>query len=89
MCSEIAIKVENLGKCYPIYDSPRDRLKQFLFPLIRRLLGLPEKNHYRPFWALQDLSFEIRKAPTAAPPIMASSKGSAFRMMPILPPAAM
>jgi hypothetical protein len=33
------------------------------------------------------MSFEIRKAPTAAPPIMIISKGKALRMIPILPPA--
>ena len=31
MSSEIAIKVENLSKCYQIYDKPRDRLLQMLF----------------------------------------------------------
>jgi len=25
--TDIAIKVENLSKCYQIYDNPRDRLK--------------------------------------------------------------
>lgn len=28
MTSDIAIKVENLDKCYQIYEHPRDRLKQ-------------------------------------------------------------
>ena len=32
MSSEIAIKVENLSKCYHIYDQPRDRLKQMILP---------------------------------------------------------
>jgi len=26
--ADIAIKVQNLSKCYHIYDNPRDRLKQ-------------------------------------------------------------
>ncbi len=30
MSSNIAIKVENLSKCYHIYDKPRDRLMQML-----------------------------------------------------------
>ncbi len=30
MSSEPAIKVENVGKCYHIYERPRDRLLQML-----------------------------------------------------------
>ena len=33
---KIAIRVSNLSKCYQIYDTPRDRLKQFVLPLISR-----------------------------------------------------
>ena len=32
MPPEIAIRVSNLSKCYQIYDTPRDRLKQFVMP---------------------------------------------------------
>lgn len=64
MSSEIAIKVENLSKCYQIYDQPRDRLKQFVLPRLRRLVGLPPKRHYREFWALKDVSFEVKKGKT-------------------------
>jgi len=64
MSSEIAIKVESLSKCYQIYDTPRDRLKQFVLPRLRRLGGLPPQQHYREFWALKDVSFEIKKGET-------------------------
>ena len=64
MSSEIAIKVENLSKCYQIYDQPRDRLKQFLLPRLRRLVGLSPKQHYQEFWALKDVSFEVKKGET-------------------------
>jgi len=64
MSSEIAIKVENLSKCYQIYDQPRDRLKQFLLPRLRRLAGLPPKQYYREFWALKDVLFEVKKGET-------------------------
>ena len=30
--NDIAIRVKNLSKCYQIYDTPRDRLKQFVLP---------------------------------------------------------
>lgn len=61
MSSEIAIKVESLSKCYQIYDQPRDRLKQFVMPRLQRLAGQPPKQYYREFWALKDVSFEVKK----------------------------
>ena len=62
--SETAIRVTNLSKCYQIYDSPGDRLKQFVMPRLRRLLGLPSQNYFREFWALSDVSFEVKKGET-------------------------
>ena len=35
----IAIRVSNLSKCYQLYDAPRDRLKQFVVPRLKRLEG--------------------------------------------------
>lgn len=64
MSSEIAIKVENLSKCYQIYDQPRDRLKQFVLPRLLRHFGLTPKQYYREFWALKDVSFEVKKGET-------------------------
>ena len=64
MSSEIAIKVENLSKCYQIYDQPRDRLKQFLLPRLQRVVGLTPKQYYREFWALKDTSFDVKKGET-------------------------
>lgn len=54
--SEVAIHVRDLGKMYRIYDRPQDRLKQMLWRG-RRLYG-------REFWALRDVSFEVRKGET-------------------------
>lgn len=53
MSSEIAIQIENLSKCYHIYDKPRDRLVQMLTRGKRRL--------GREFWALRDVSFEVAR----------------------------
>ena len=64
MSSDIAIKVKNLSKCYQIYDTPRDRLKQFLAPRLQRLAGLNPKQYFRDFWALKDVSFEVKKGET-------------------------
>lgn len=50
---DIAIRVTKLSKCYHIYDRPRDRLLQ--------MLARGRKQFYREFWALKDISFEVRK----------------------------
>jgi lipopolysaccharide transport system ATP-binding protein len=57
----IAIRVSDLSKCYHIYNAPRDRLKQFILPRLQRLANNPERNYFREFWALKDVSFEVRK----------------------------
>lgn len=64
MSYNIAIKVKNLSKCYQIYDAPRDRLKQFLVPRLQRLAGLNPKQYYRDFWALNDVTFEVKRGET-------------------------
>ena len=64
MSSEIAIKVENLSKCYQIYEQPHDRLKQSIYPRLQRLAGIQPKQYFREFWALKDISFEIKKGET-------------------------
>ncbi|MFJ2683770.1 ABC transporter ATP-binding protein [Pseudomonas sp. NPDC087342] len=56
MSSDLAIKVENLNKCYQIYDKPHDRLKQML------MRG--RRQYFKEFWALRDVSFEIKKGET-------------------------
>jgi lipopolysaccharide transport system ATP-binding protein len=61
MSSEIAIKVENLSKCYRIYEQPRDRLKQFVLPRIQQLVGRPPSKFYNEFWALKDVTFDVKK----------------------------
>lgn len=62
--SDVAIKVSNLSKCYEIYNSPRDRLKQFILPRLRRLFGKLPKQYFKEFWALKDVSFEVKKGET-------------------------
>lgn len=64
MSSEVAIRVTNLSKCYQIYDQPRDRLKQFVVPRLLRLAGQASKQYFREFWALNDVSFEVKKGET-------------------------
>lgn len=47
------IRLQQLGKCYQIYEKPGDRLKQSLWR--------GKKQFYREFWALQDVNFEVQK----------------------------
>ena len=62
--TDIAIRVSNLSKCYQIYNQPQDRLKQTVYPRLQRLVGKDPKQYYREFWALHDVSFEIKKGET-------------------------
>ena len=62
--TDIAISVQNLSKCYQIYENPRDRLKQFVMPRMHRIAGNKPKQYFSEFWALKDVSFEIKKGET-------------------------
>jgi lipopolysaccharide transport system ATP-binding protein len=64
MNNDIAIRVQGLSKCYQIYANPADRLKQFIFPRIKRLLGKPSTPYYREFWALENISFTVKRGET-------------------------
>jgi len=62
--NDFAIRVSNLSKRYEIYATPRDRLKQFVLPRLQSLAGQPSKQYFREFWALKDVSFEVKKGET-------------------------
>jgi lipopolysaccharide transport system ATP-binding protein len=64
MSSELTIKVENVSKCFHVYDTPRDRLKQFILPRLHRFFDDKPKQYFKEFWALNDVSLEIRKGET-------------------------
>ena len=51
-----AVRFENVSKSYPIYDSPGDRLKE--------LVTFNRLEFHRNFWALHDVSFEVRRGET-------------------------
>jgi len=50
------IEFQGVSKTYPIYDSPKGRLKE--------LLTFNRKSFHRDFWALQDISFTVEKGQT-------------------------
>ena len=54
--SETAISVSNLTKIYPLYDKHIDRMKEALHPF--------KKKYHHDFYALNDVSFEIKKGET-------------------------
>ncbi len=61
MSSNPAIRVRDLSKCYEIYARPQDRLKQSIHPRLQRWVGRIPKTYYREFWALKDVSFDVKK----------------------------
>ncbi len=53
MSSETLIRVEHVCKCYEIYEAPQHRLLQMLWR--------GQKKFYKEFWALRDISFEVKR----------------------------
>lgn len=53
MSDDIAISVDHLSKVYKIFDKPADRVKEAFHPF--------HKRYSRDFYALKDISFEVRR----------------------------
>jgi lipopolysaccharide transport system ATP-binding protein len=64
MTHEIAVSVQHVSKCYQMYASPSDRLKQFVYPRIKKILTLGQTEYFQEFWALKDISFELKRGET-------------------------
>lgn len=64
MSSETAIDVEGLSKCFHIYDKPIDRLKQSLLPRLSRFTASSQSRYYREFWALTDITLQVKRGET-------------------------
>ncbi len=56
LADDLAIVAEDVGKVYQIYERPGDRLREFLAARIR--------TYHRKFWALRNVSFEVRRGET-------------------------
>lgn len=72
---DIVIDVHHLSKRYEIYSTPRDRLKQLVLPHLHQAanrtavaLGIsehhPAPRYFQEFWALQDVSFQVKHGET-------------------------
>ena len=57
MSSEPLIEARGLGKAYPIYRKPEDRLKQLLWGRRRKF--------YEEYWAVRNVSLSVRRGETA------------------------
>jgi lipopolysaccharide transport system ATP-binding protein len=62
--SEITVCAEALSKLYLLWDNPRDRLKQPVRSRLHRWFRVPQKQYFHEFWALRDISFELRPGQT-------------------------
>ena len=62
--TDVVIDICNLSKCYEMYAKPGDRLKQLVYPSLHRLIGRKTSTYYREFWALRDISFQVRRGET-------------------------
>jgi lipopolysaccharide transport system ATP-binding protein len=62
--STLAIRVENLSKCFHIYDRPRQRLQQLMLAPIKSKLKNADVKYYREFWALKSINFEVSRGET-------------------------
>ena len=56
LADDLVIVAEDVGKVYQIYERPGDRLREFLAAGIR--------TYHRKFWALRNVSFEVRRGET-------------------------
>lgn len=60
----VAITVRNLGKSYLIWANPTDRLKHSLRANLAKFCPIPEKCYHSEFWALRDVSFDVKRGET-------------------------
>jgi lipopolysaccharide transport system ATP-binding protein len=62
--AQTTLEAASLSKLYLLWDNPRDRLKQPIRSRLSAWFGVPNKQYFREFWALRDISFELRPGET-------------------------
>jgi len=63
---DIIISANKISKSYQIYNDSKNRLKQFIFPKISNFFGITPKKYYEDFWALNDVTFNIKRGESTA-----------------------
>ncbi|MBL1208607.1 ABC transporter ATP-binding protein [Geminocystis sp. GBBB08] len=53
MNDDIILRVENLGKCFKIYDNPWHRAREWL--------SVRQRSYHQPYWSIKDISFEVHR----------------------------
>ena len=61
---EAVIQVEHITKIFRIYNTPKDRIKEFLANLPRRVAGAKRIKKHKEFYSLNDVSLTINKGET-------------------------
>lgn len=61
---EYSIRVNGLSKRYEIYAEPADRLRQMVLPRLRKALHRAPHEYFNEFWALRDVSFDVKRGET-------------------------
>lgn len=61
---DVMVEVAKLGKRYELYSSPGDRLRQMVLPRVSRAMGRTGRNYFREFWALHEVSLNVRRGDT-------------------------
>lgn len=64
MSSDSAIKVQAVSKTFQIYDTPQNRLKQFILPRLQKLCGAQTKHYFREFKAVANVTFDVKRGET-------------------------
>lgn len=61
---ERILSVHSISKIYQKFQTPSDRLKQFVLPRVRSILGLGDHDYFHEFRALDQISFDVLKGET-------------------------